>query len=132
MKDEEYKIVCNQIQTPDGTVLISYDRHDYKTHTDTVSDEVYMVDGGTDYLRRNVCKTPHKELTIYANAPFPIIRQHLYWGTYGIKGDQPLTYVALKDMNIGHIKAILETQQHIPQWRRDYFEEELEHRSHLK
>jgi hypothetical protein len=28
------RLVYNAIRTPDGTVLVSYSRHDYKTYTD--------------------------------------------------------------------------------------------------
>jgi hypothetical protein len=40
-------------------------RHDYVTYTDANGLD-YMVDGGNDYLRRNVhTEAPYEELTIY-------------------------------------------------------------------
>ena len=64
------KIICNQIRTPDGTILISHTVHDYKEYKDK-NGLVYMVDGGNDYLRRTVHKeAPYEELTIYEDAPF--------------------------------------------------------------
>ena len=70
MKKLEPRIVCNRIQTPDGTILISQHRHDYQIYTDKNGLE-YMVDGGCDYLRRNVhYEAPHTELSVYDTAPF--------------------------------------------------------------
>jgi hypothetical protein len=37
------------------------------------------------------------------------------WGTRGIKGDQPLKYIHLKDADTEHLEAILETQRVSPQ-----------------
>ncbi len=39
------EILCNRIQTPDGTILTSHDRHDFKSYVDKNGYE-YMVDGG--------------------------------------------------------------------------------------
>ena len=41
------EIILNRIQTPDGTVLTSYYRHDYKSYQDK-NGETYIVDGGND------------------------------------------------------------------------------------
>lgn len=46
-------LLANLIRTPDGTVLQSFNRHDYKTYTDK-SRLIFSVDGGTDYLKRGI------------------------------------------------------------------------------
>ncbi len=78
--EAEKGIILNRIQTPDGTILTSYHRHDYKSYTDKNGKE-YMVDGGTDYLRRIINEeAPHKELSVYANEPFEKIRKFYHRG----------------------------------------------------
>ncbi|WP_198160174.1 hypothetical protein [Photobacterium sp. J15] len=60
-------IVLKRNTTPDSTILISRHRHDYVTHINA-NGETYMVDGGTDYLRRNVNTEPFEEQSIYTDA----------------------------------------------------------------
>lgn len=98
------RIVLNRIRTPDGTVLTSYYRHDYQTYTDK-NGHTYMVDGGTDYLRRSVNKeAPAEELSVYADAPFEVIRKSYHWGTND-NGNR--VWKPIADLETVHIKAIL-------------------------
>ena len=60
---EEPVLILSRIQTPDGTVLTSYHRHDYVTHTDANGEE-YCLDGGNDYQRYNITKEPFKDLSV--------------------------------------------------------------------
>jgi len=123
------RIISNKIRTPDGTILQSFHRHDYKTYLDDNSFE-YMVDGGLDYLRRNIfADHPYTELSVSSDAPFEIIRQELHWSTRGKDGDQPLVYKPLCELDTDHIQAILTTQTHIESWLRDYFKQELDYRN---
>lgn len=119
------RIVANRIMTPDGTVLQSFHVHDYKTHLDKNGEE-YMVDGGLDYLRRNVPKNRASELSVYEDDPFPLIRRTFHWGTRGKDGKQPLKWVPLIDLDTDHIKAILETQKQVPEHLLNIFKQELE------
>lgn len=110
---ENLKILVNSIRTPDGTVLISYGRHDYVTHKDAVTGEVYMIDGGLDYLRRSINTVAAEDLSVYNNVSHDVARQVVTWGTRGKDGLQPFKRVAVKDMETSHIEAVLYTQQHI-------------------
>jgi len=106
------RILLNRIRTPDGTILTSYHRHDYKTHKDA-NGKTYMVDGGTTYLRRNVHPdAPYEELSVEIEdgkePEHELVRNTLFWGTYGPKGDQPRKWVLLKDLDTDHIQAILD------------------------
>jgi hypothetical protein len=104
---EEPKIIVNQIRTPDGTVLRSMHRHDYVEYTDK-NGLVYMVDGGTDYLRRNVHESaPYEELTIYSDVPFETIRENYCRGGRGKNGDQPLTWVPMSQMSDSWLAACI-------------------------
>jgi len=122
------QIVANRIRTPDGTILQSYHVHDYKTHLDK-NGYTYMVDGGTEYLRRNVVhEAQYEELTVMVTDPHEDIRAAFHWGTRGGDGKQPLRLVALKDLDIDHIQAILDTQTHISDWVRNIMSVEVNYR----
>jgi len=123
------RIVSNCIRTPDGTILESMHRHDYVTYVDANGKE-YMVDGGLEYLRRNVHDdAPYEELSVYTDAPHTEIREAFRWGTRGKDGKQPLKYVPLKDLTTEHINAILDTQSHIADYVRKIFIDELSFRN---
>ena len=117
-------IVYNAIRTPDGTVLESTHRHDYKVYMDKNGKE-YMVDGGLDYLRRNVHDdAPYEELSVNADQDHLTIREVLKWGTYGKNGDQPKRLILIKDMSTEHIQACLNTILSIhPIWEKAFNDE---------
>lgn len=122
------QLLAQRIRTPDGTILQSYNRHDYKTHIDAITGEEYMVDGGLDYCRQNMNQVPAEDLCVYVGDDFQHIRAAFTWGTRGKDGRQPLKYVPLKDLDTDHIEAILDTQHQIPSFIRDQFLLEMEFR----
>jgi hypothetical protein len=123
------KIVANCIRTPDGTILCSRHVHDYATYLDK-NGYTYMVDGGRDYLRRNIVdEAPAEELSVYTDDPHEVIRERFDWGTRGKDGKSPLTFKLLKDLDNDHIMAILDTQKQIADWTRKLFIDELSHRN---
>lgn len=120
------KIIRNIIKTPDGTILESSHRHDYKTHTDK-NGEVYVNDGGREYLRRSLNKEPFEELSVYSTDSIEKLRELFQWGTYGKNGDDyKVKY--LKELSNPHIGAIIETQKHLPEDIIDVFQRELDYR----
>lgn len=126
--DRQRQIIHNSIRTPDGTVLTSRSAHDYKLYVDKNGYE-YMVDGGHSYLRHNlVPEAPYEELTLYTDDPHNQIREVFTWGTYGKKGDQPITRKALKDLDYDHVKAIIETQKQLSTHIAQLFKNEIEFR----
>lgn len=125
----EQSIMANRIQTPDGTVLQSFNRHDFKIHVDKVTGETYGVDGGCDYLRRIGSVRECKELSVYSDDSHDVIREAMHWGTRGRGGTEPLRYIALKDMTSDHIQACLDTQPRMHPHFRKAMEDELEYRN---
>jgi len=103
----EKRLILSQIQTPDGTILTSYHVHDYVTHLDKNGEE-YMLDGGNEYQRYNICKEPFKDLSIWSDAPYEVIRENYHRGGRGKNGDQPLTWVPLSKMSDSWLKACIE------------------------
>ena len=123
------RILRNAVQTPDGTILESKTRHDYKTYKD-VNREVYMVDGGLDYQRRTVNKhAPEIDLSLTEADSHDDLRKFVTWGTYGKLGDQPLSYKAIADMETEHLQAVLDTQKNMYPQVRDLMKAELEYRN---
>ena len=119
-------LILNALRTPDGTVIQSRHRHDYVTYTDANGKE-YMVDGGLDYLRRSI-HDDQIDLSEYDDAPHERQRELLTWGTYGIKGDQPLQYKTIEEMETGHLEAVVKMVGICP-IRRKCMQKELELRT---
>lgn len=124
----EPKLLANRIRTPDGTVLQSFRRHHYEEYHDKVSDEWYSVDGGLDYARRSINNSPAQDICVYTDDPHHVIREAFHWGTRGVDGDKPLTYVALSQLTTEHIQAIIRTQWHVPDYILRVFKTELNFR----
>jgi len=126
---ENRKIIQNKIRTPDGRVLVSGSVHDYRVYTDANGFK-YMVDGGRSYLRRNIVReAPYEELSLFEGDPHEKIRDNFTWGTFGKNGDQPLEFKLLKDLDINHIKAIIETQKDLPDYMVNVFKAEITYRN---
>jgi len=129
--DKSEVIICNAIITPDGTYLRSYHRHDYKEHLDKLTGEVFIVDGGNDYLRRSINTTPATSMDVYLSDPFKAIREAFVWKSYGKNGEHIPhgIYISLQDMTDEHLNAILDTQTQIKgTYVEDLMKQELAYR----
>lgn len=100
-------LICNALQTPDGTIIQSKHRHDYVTHTDKNGKE-YMVDGGIDYIRRsNNGDETDLSMTIFDD--FTKLREVVKWGRNYDKDMNLLPqteWVPLKDLTDDHLDAL--------------------------
>ena len=121
------QLIRNAIQTPDGTILESVSRHDYKAYTDANGKE-YMVDGGLDYVRRSA-HGDEIDLCVYNNEPHEVQRNILKWGSYGINGDQPLTFKTIARMDCDHIRNVLEHCRNVTPVIKHCMIQELEYRT---
>jgi hypothetical protein len=100
------KIVYNAIQTPDGTVLESTHRHDYKTYVDT-NGKTYMIDGGLSYVRRSD-NGDEVLLTKYEDQQHEQIREYAFRSGYGKPGNPDYgTYriTRIADMDDDYLEA---------------------------
>ena len=105
------KLIYNAIRTPDGTIIESKHRHDYVDHLDK-NGNVYMVDGGLDYLKRSVVEEfPYEELSVYDDGKHETRRKYLKWGINYTKDMVRLPktiFKPIKDLDTDHIKAIID------------------------
>jgi ubiquitin len=92
------QILVNKIQTPDGTILESHHRHDYKSYKNK-NGQTYAVDGGIDYLKRNCTVNDYLELSLYTDSPFEYLRQHIVRGGRGKLGNEELKYEKLSQIS---------------------------------
>lgn len=123
-------LILNRIRTPDGTILTSYDRHDYVTHTDK-NGEHYMTDGGSLYFRRSVNEAPANDMSVYTTDPFEVVRVSAHWGTRGKTGMDPLEYRPISTLSDSHIQNILKDKIAGEKYR-PILEKELEYRKEKK
>ena len=119
--------MLNRIRTPDQTILESRNVHDYKSHKDK-NGEIYMNDGGVEYIRRSVNIEPYEDLSLYSDDPFEILRENITWGTYGKNGNEPLHYKSVSNMSTPHINAIL-SQYKLVEYLKELFEKEMAYRN---
>ena len=130
MKQENTKnlqLIANRIRTPDGTILWSRYGHDCVFYKDD-NGEMYMLDGGNDYVRITDNKEPAESLCVYDDAPFEEIRQVMLRGTFD--KDMCRVYVPLCKLNNSHLPAILQynKDRHIISYQDKFIEQEIEYR----
>lgn len=101
------QLVYNSITCDEcNETIVSYHRHDYKTCS---CPNEAMVDGGTAYLRygaKNMSKI--KQFAVYDDDDFELVREYATRGSRGKDGDQPLSWIAIRDMDDNYLKAILD------------------------
>ncbi len=86
-----------------GDEIISRNRYDYND----CSCFGCSVDGGGEYFKRS---GEYWETSLTSKNSFEEIREGFEWGSYGKDGKGKLKLIKLKDMEVDHILAILETQ----------------------
>lgn len=107
---KERKLLYSAIKTPDGTILSSRHRHDFVTHIDKNGDR-YFLDGGNDYVRKSINIIEAEDISVYDDEPHEKIRETVSRGTHGIRGDAPLQYVLIKDIEDDWLNNIILYEQ---------------------
>lgn len=78
------QLIYSALRTPDGTIIPSLHRHDYRTYLDQ-NGKIYMIDGGTDYLRAS-CNGDEKFISVYSDEDYEKVRKYAYRTGYGKPG----------------------------------------------
>lgn len=117
-------LIYSAIITPDGTKLCSRYRHDHVSHMDKLTNKYYFVDGGNPFNRCSA-NGDEKEITVRNDSTIEHARNYLEWGTNGPDGDQPLTYVFLKDLSTDHLKKLVDSYIPLSHVYHNHFNKEL-------
>jgi len=109
MENEPF-LIANRIQTPDGTILWSRHVHDYVEYQDE-NGEIYILDGGTEYVRRSINVVPATPLCVCSNDDFEVIRQYMLRGTFDKDGNR--IWIPLCKMNNLHLIGVLDYNENL-------------------
>jgi len=105
----EPRLVVNRAKCLEcGDEIQSHHRHDYVTCTcGNVS-----RDGGTDYIRSCVVdRDKYLSMNLDEDSDFELIRKHLCRGSRGKNGDQPLTWIPLKDIDDDYLVSLIDYKE---------------------
>lgn len=86
-----------------------------------------MVDGGTSYLRygaKDMSKI--KIFAVYADDDFETVRKYATRGGRGKNGTEPLSWIAICNMNDDWLEAVLDYGG--PDWHLDLIRKEIQYR----
>lgn len=103
-------LIANRLQTPDGTILWSRHVHDYVEYQDE-NGEIYILDGGTEYVRKSINVVPATSLCICSNDDFEVIRQYMLRGTFDKDGNR--IWIPLCKMNNLHLIGVLDYNENL-------------------
>lgn len=113
-------LLHNSIQCPDGTILVSNYRYDFKSHTQEDGRE-YTLDGGLDYQRIGYSDKEYIDLSVRSEDPHEKIREHFEWTRCMNEQGQMLPkpeIVKLKDITDSHLLALVK-------WTKEGYPEEI-------
>lgn len=119
----EKRIILNRIQCRlCDDIVESNHRH----HFNVCKCGASAADGGTEYLGR--MGSFYKEMSIYSDAPFEVIRQYLKWGKRYDKNLEPLPeiqWVPLMDLEDSHLDALTDYKPASEFYRLNFILEKL-------
>ncbi len=120
------QIVYNSVTCLEcNETIVSYHVHDYKTCS---CPNEAMVDGGVSCQMtgaKDMSKI--KSFIVYADEDFEIVRKYATRGGRGKDGTEPLSWIAICDINDDWLQAIVEYGG--PDWHIDLIKKEIEYRN---
>ena len=119
------QIVYNSVKCLEcEEVLVSHHVHEYVTCS---CPNQTMCDGGNNYERYGgVDLDKIKLLHVYANDDFEEVRRYAFRGSRGKDGKQPLTWIAICDMDDDYLQAVLDYGG--AGWHIEIIKKEIEYR----
>lgn len=102
------RLLKNSIQTPDGTILVSYVTGKQEVHSD-LNGHVYTLSGGTDYQHIDVSEggPDPLDISVYDDGTHELRREHLCWADFGF-GQQEPKMIPVKNMKTSFINGLIE------------------------
>lgn len=113
-------LLYNAIKCPDGTLLVSRHRHDFKMHVQEDGRE-YFVDGGLAYQRIGHSDNGYINLCVYSDDSHEKIREYFEWIRHFDKDMNKLPepeIIKLKDIQDDHLIKLVE-------WTKDGYSKEI-------
>lgn len=113
-------LLYNAIKCPDGTLLVSRRRHDFKMHVQEDGRE-YFVDGGLAYQRIGHSDNGYINLCVYSDESHEKIREYFEWIRHFDKDMNKLPepeIIKLKDIQDDHLIKLVE-------WTKDGYSKEI-------
>lgn len=104
------KLIANRWVSPAGEILQSKHRYDFVT--DSAGN---FIDGGLSYIRIGGSQEGWTDCCVYSDDTHELKRKYFMWGNRGRNGNEPLTWLALKDMETEHIWNIIRDMGHAMQ-----------------
>jgi hypothetical protein len=90
-----------------------------------------MADGGNEYGRYGAMDMNRiKTFYVYADDDFEIVRKHATRGSRGKDGKQPLTWIAIADMDDDYLEEILDYGG--ADWHIELIKKEIKYRKYGK
>jgi hypothetical protein len=107
-----------------GETIVSRTRHDYQL---CGCPNEAMTDGGLDYARHGAKDLNKIEpILIFADDDYELVRQYATRGGRGKDGKEPLSWIAICDMDDDYLEAVVDYGG--ADWHIDLIKKEIEYR----
>ena len=103
----EKQLIYNSVKCLNcGEILVSHHVHDYKTCS---CENETMCDGGGNYGRYGGKDLSLVETNyLYDDAPFEVLREHIFRGSRGKSGKEELKYIKLSEISNEYLEDLID------------------------